>query len=587
MSARSTVWIVDDSPSDAAFASKALAASYDVTTFHDGSAVLEALHASSPPDVVVLDWIMPGISGLEVCRFIRSASAPISKVVILLVTSYRATDQVVEGFAAGANDYLSKPYAVEELEARVGALARSRSMLTRVERAEEAVGRLLALTPDPMVVTDAHGRITFANSEAEQVLGPASRLLGRPIAEVVPNLRLGDVAGQRGGVLPLPDVTIGTDVFAPTVRLTPSDFEAAAMISLRDVTKRHREESRRLDFYSIMAHDMRSPLSSMLLRTDTMLSGRRGSLNPELTADLHKMQGYVRSMVALINDFLDLAQLDGGGYHLAREPFDLVALVRGAIDEIQPAIDAAGLVIEVITPAEPLPLNGDARRFMQVVVNLLSNAVKFTAAGGRITVTVEAGPYNARLTVADTGRGIAPDVVGLLFQRYSRHTSDGTGSGLGLMIVREIVEAHGGTVEVASRLGEGSTFTLTVPREHVPGMDAQILVVDDDADVRDTLEMLLASQGYTVATAENGQIALDRLRGGESPRVIVLDMLMPVMTGPELLERMVTDARLARIPVCAISGDLSILSHAPPGTLVLQKPVQIDRLLDFVARHAS
>ena len=583
--ARSTVWVVDDSPSDAAFASKALAARHEVTTFHDGAAVLEALHRSSSPDVMVLDCIMPGISGLEVCRFVRASQGPIAKVVILLVTAKKATDHIVEGFAAGANDYLAKPYAVEELEARVSALARSRSILNRIERAEAAVGRLLALTPDPFIVTDAHGRICYSNPEAERLLGPAARLIGRPLAEVMPMLRLTDIASERGGVLPLPDIVIGDQVFAPTVRLAPSDFEAAAMISLRDVTERNHLETRRLDFYSIIAHDLRSPLSSMLLRTDRMLTGKRGVLTPELTQDLHKMQQNVRSMTALINDFLDLAQLDGGGYHLVREPIDLADLVRTAIEEIQPALDASELTVTQTMPEEPVPIEGDPRRLMQVLANLLSNAAKFTPPGGRVEVALESTPSEARLRVTDTGKGITPEVIGRLFQRYSRHSVDGTGSGLGLMIVREIVEAHGGKVGVTSPPGEGASFWIALPRRL--GASPQVLVVDDDPDVRETLEMMLQAQGYTVETAENGKIALDRMRGGINPQVIVLDMSMPVMTGPELLDHMVRDSRLARIPVCAVSGDLSILAHAPPGTLVLQKPVQVDRLLDFVARHTA
>jgi CheY-like chemotaxis protein/anti-sigma regulatory factor (Ser/Thr protein kinase) len=292
-------------------------------------------------------------------------------------------------------------------------------------------------------------------------------------------------------------------------------------------------------------------------------------------------------MSSLINDFLDLAQLDAGAYRLQREPFDVVELVRSAVDEIQPAIEAAELTIELALPETPLVLQGDQRRFNQVLTNLLSNAVKFTAPGGRITVNLDDADHQVRLAVTDTGRGIAPDVIGLLFQRYSRHATDGTGSGLGLMIVREIIEAHGGTVAVKSALGAGSTFTVVVPRHHVEGVHAQILVVDDDPDVRDTLEMLLAAQGYTVVTAVNGAIALARLRAGEHPRCIILDMSMPVMSGPELLEHLGADARLARIPVCVTSGDLSILPRAPPGTLVLQKPVQLDRLLEFVARHVD
>jgi signal transduction histidine kinase len=580
-----TVWVVDDSPSDAAHARKALESSYHVVTFEDGASVLEALHAAAPPDVLVIDWVMPGISGLEVCKFIRSTTGRVAQIAILFVTAHRATEQVVEGFAAGANDYLVKPYAIEELTARVAALARAREMLARVERAEDTVARLLTLSPDPLLVIDAHGRLSYANPEAERVLGPAPALVGRPVAEILPDLALGEIRASGGRVVALRDVVIGDQVFAPTARLAPSDFEAAATISLRNVTKHRHDEARRLDFYSIIAHDLRSPLSSLLLRTDLILGGGRGLLSAELTADLHKMQSHVRSMVSLINDFLDLAQLDGGGYRIAREPLDGAELVRTATDEIRPSIDGSGLTLVLDLPAGPFPLTGDARRLMQVLNNLLSNAAKFTPPGGTVTVGLRDLGHDAELCVTDTGRGIPHDAVDRLFLRYSRLTTERSGTGLGLMIVREIVEAHGGTVHVESELGVGSTFRVRLPRGRVAGLDAQVLVVDDDDDVRETLEMLLTSHGYTVATAENGLLALTRLRGGEIPLAMILDMSMPIMSGPEVIDQLGGDPALARIPVCVVSGDLSILPRAPPGTLVLQKPIQVDRLLEFVGRH--
>ena len=587
MSEPRRVWVVDDSDADASRARQALALDYDVETFADGAAVIERAATHPPADVIVLDWVMPGVTGLDVCRFLRASGGERARVGILLLSGHRESADVVEGLEAGANDYLTKPYADDELRARVGSLVRSRGLLERVEQSEDSVRTLLTQSPDALVVLDAHGKLTFANPEAEHVLGNSTAaLLGRPLTELVPDLQLSRVREANGRVCALPDVTIGDRVFAPVARLLSADFAAAATVALRDVTEQRRLESRRLDFYSIIAHDLRSPLAAMLLRTDLILNGQRGVLSAELTADMRKMERNMRSMVSLINDFLDMARLEGSAYQLQREHVDTSSLVASVVDDIRPLLDESGLAIDVDVPPEALMVAGDRPRLVQVVTNLLSNAVKFTPRGGLIGVTVTRGGRNVILRVSDTGRGIAPDLVPHLFQRYSRATGPGpgSGSGLGLMIVREIVEAHGGTVSVESELGRGTTFTVRLP-QRAPSAGKQILVVDDDVDMRESLQFLFESQGYTVDTAQNGLEALERLQAGQVPDVMVLDLSMPVMTGVELLARLGDDARWARLPVCVMSADLSVLPAAPVGSLVMQKPMQVDRVLEFMARH--
>jgi len=591
---RRTVWIADDSRLDADRACAILAQDYDVSVFNDGSAVLERIAAGRPPDVLVLDWMMPGISGLEVTRFLRAQPPPRARVAILLLTALRASDQIAAGLGAGANDYLSKPYAEEELRARVAALIQSQHLLERVEAAEDMVRRLLVQTPDALIVVDAHGKISYVNPEAEGLIGlPVVALVGRPLTEVVPGLQVMQLADRVSPVVGLPDVEIGAQVFAPTVRFLSSDFAASTSIALRNVTERRRIESRRLDFYSIIAHDLRSPLSSVLLRTDLILRGGRGDVPPALTADIRKIDQNMRSMVSLINDFLDLARLEGGGYRLDAEELDLAALVAATVDDIRPLAEESGIRIDTDLPATgELLLAGDRRRLIQVITNLLSNAIKFTPADGRVGVFVCRRGAEFELRVTDTGRGIPADVLPLLFQRYTRAPegrSPVAGTGLGLMIVREIVEAHRGRVEAQSQPGAGATFTVRLPVNAAgwASTHGKVLVVDDHEDVRDSLLFVLEKAGYTVDTAVNGRDALNKLSEGPTPRLVVLDVSMPVMSGPELVEAMKRDDRLSRVPVCIMSGNLAALGFAPPGALVLQKPIQVDRLLDYLGKLAA
>ncbi len=584
--AQRTVWIVDDSPLEADRARRVLERYYDVRCFGDGESVVEALRQRRRPDVLVLDWVLPGLTGADVCRFARSFSGhdPMS---ILIVTA-SGRDQVAEGLAAGANDYLAKPYTDEELLARSAALVRASELAERVEQAEETVRKLLTHTPDGIIVVDVEGRLIYANAEAERLLGkPFSSVSGRPVTELLPGLDVGRADGR--GIQTLPDVSVGGEIFSPLARRLPADLAHATTIALRNVTERRQIENRRLDFYSIIAHELRSPLSAVLLRTDLILRGRRGILPAELITDIRKIETNVRSMVALINDFLDLARLEGSSYNLDREDVDLGALVAATADDVRPLVEESRLTLEVSVGDRPLEVAGDRRRIVQVLTNLLSNAIKFTPPGGVVRVGARAlSDDQIEVRISDTGQGIAPEDIPHLFERYSRARSATAvaGTGLGLMIVREIVEAHGGTVGVDSAPGRGTTFWVRLPpatRSRRPG---PVLVVDDDVEIRDSLRFLLESEGYEVELATNGREALERLAQSPPPGVMFLDLSMPVVTGVEVIEALRREKRLEALPICVMSADLSVLRDRPPGALILQKPISITKVLEYVAQHA-
>ena len=586
---RRTVWIVDDSPLDGERAREVLAADYAVELFEDGSSMLERF-AEGAPDVLVLDWVLPGLSGLELCQFIRSREGSIAQVSVLLLTAHHETEQVVQALDAGANDYLRKPYDDNELRARVGALMRGKAMLERVEQAERNVRALLSNAPDALLAVDAAGVVAFANAEAERAFGNGRSLTGKRVAALLPDLRLDTLRlGGSEALLPLPDVRVGDRIFSPTIRALPRDFAATRTISLRDVTAARHNEARRLDFYSIIAHDLRSPLSAMMLRTASMLSGRRGLLSASVTDDIRKIDSNVRSMVALINDFLDLARLEGAGYKLDKEPVDVNALVRVTVDDVRLLAEESQLTVDVALSDDRIEIPGDRRRLAQVMTNLLSNAIKFTPSGGKVTARVRLNVDSVELSVEDTGRGIEEAALPTLFERYTRvidpqhHVA---GTGLGLMIVREIVEAHGGSVVVRSKPGHGSTFSVKLPRVFSRSTAASyILMADDDADVRESLLFLLEAEGYRCIAVADGQAALDQL-AAEPPCAVLLDLMMPKVIGWDVLDRIRADVRHQALPVCIMSASVEKTTRYP-GVSILEKPIAVDRLLSFVREHCA
>jgi two-component system phosphate regulon sensor histidine kinase PhoR len=460
--------VVDDSALDAERVRQALAPHYAVEVMGDGSEVLERLATRAAPDLLVLDWVMPGMTGVEVCRFLRSPGAGLPGLPVLLLTAQRDVQQIVEGMEAGANDYLAKPFAPEELLARVGALLRTRELLERAERAEGEVRALMAGAPDALFVVDAQGCVVYANEEGLSLVGrTASAALGARLEALLPGLSLRNISVAPGeSLLPLPDVQVGARVYSPKVRVLPSDTAARTTVALRDVTDRREAELRRLDFYSVIAHDLRTPLTALLMRLEMSFRGKHGVLPATLVADLRKMDGNVRSLVAMINDFLDLARLEGVGHRIDREPVDLAALVHETLEEFRPLLDAHQLAATTDTPGAGVHVLGDRKRLAQVLSNLLGNAIKFTPPGGSVAVRVRTRDGYVQACVEDSGPGIAPEHLPTLFDRFTRvpsHEQVG-GSGLGLMIVREIIHAHGGEVGVDSELGKGSQFWFRLPR---------------------------------------------------------------------------------------------------------------------------
>jgi signal transduction histidine kinase len=469
---KARVWVVDDSPLDADRARRALAAQYEVDFFSDGSAMLEQLAGHRRPDVLVLDWVMPGITGIEVCRFLRGGGEMARpQLPILLLTMQSETQQIAEGLAAGANDYLIKPYADLELRARIDSLMRWSSLLERAQNAEASVLQLLENTPDALIGVDRAYRVTFTNFVAQRALDkPGHAMLDRPVFELLPALTADHLKLAAINDTALSDISIGDQIFSPTVRFLPSQADGGVTIALRNVTTRRRDEARRLDFYSIIAHDLRSPLNAMLLRTEMLLRGHRGVLAAEVVGDLRKMDGHMRRLVALINDFLDFARMEEAAHRMERARVDLADVIAQIVDDFKPLVENTGQTIRVDIDIERhgLVTLGDRRRLQQVVANLAANAIKFAPPQGTIVIGAKIVGPSCEISVADDGPGIPAEVVPQLFQRYVRGPSqqgaESGGTGLGLLIVREIVEAHGGSVGVDSQPGRGSRFWFRLPR---------------------------------------------------------------------------------------------------------------------------
>jgi signal transduction histidine kinase len=469
-----TIWIVDDSATDAERVCRLLKKfNYNVEVIHNGAIALERLAAGAEPDLILLDWIMPEISGIEVCKYIRASHSKNSTIPILLLTAQHGVEEITEAFSCGANDYISKPFVDEELIARVNALLQSKHLFERAEQAEADVRALLTNAPDPIFVVDAQGKITFANKEGLEIfILPSQDIIGQQFETLIKGITLQTISVGKGeAILPIPDVRVNDKIFSPSIRVLPSDNASTTTVVLRDVTARRITETRRLDFYSMIAHDLRTPLTSVLLRLQLALRGKNGILPPKHIYDLQKSESTLRSLAGMINDFLELARFEGIGYKIEASPVDLGELARETMEDYTPLLEKSNLTWTSTGLDSEEFILGDRRRISQVLSNLIGNAIKFTPEGGSIHTALLSSENYIEMSIKDTGRGIPQEEIPTLFERFTRATEtpgDSIGTGLGLMIVREIIEAHGGIIGVDTEVGLGSRFWFRIPKEQLP-----------------------------------------------------------------------------------------------------------------------
>jgi signal transduction histidine kinase len=492
------ILVVEDDPNVRDMLSLLLGTRWTVRTAPDAAAAL-ALVKQTPPDLVISDVRMPQIDGITLLRRLRDEPGT-RDIPVILVSGRAGEQETIAGLEAGADDFLVKPFSARELLVRVQTRLEVTAMRRRNAQQEAALDimrrhtgwteRLLDSLPVPLLLLEpGEAQILFANRATMAMFGP--RLTrGRPLHEFV-NFRLPDEEG--GGVMPAEELApsssgarlqgrrlvcdgpLGKVWLMADSDLVPQihDHRPVAVLTLRDISPlvRHEEELRRTvhlreEFLSIASHELRTPITTLGLQTEVLL---RGHGQHAVSDDLRRKLGVIRNQVLrldqLVSVLLDVSRLMAGRLVLSPDNVDLVIVVTEAVDLVRDSAEQAGCAINV-RGAPSIPGRWDKLRLGQVVTNLLSNAIKF-GHGQPIDVGVEHLGDRARLTVTDRGVGIPLDAQERIFKRFERASSERhfPGLGLGLWITKEIIEACGGSIRVASQPGQGACFTVELPRE--------------------------------------------------------------------------------------------------------------------------
>ncbi len=447
-----------------------------------------------------------------------------------------------------------------------------------VESQRQRLATTIESLGDGLVICDARDIVSAMNPRGRQL---------------VSQLRPGIPAHGPGSPLPpiqealAGEVTIGHDgvsIAVTAARLAGTD--GGSVWTLRDITERARLEQAKSDFVATASHELRSPLTSIKGFIELLQTTENQNLTARQLDFIHIALQSTDRLVDLVNDLLDVARIESGQFEIQPRSCDLRATVEEVAALMAPRVadKQQRLLVEIAEPRAAAL--ADPARVRQIITNLVTNAHLYTPEHGTITLRLEGDARSTRLVVADSGRGMSPDDTRRVFDRFYRGASDerrSPGTGLGLPIVKSLVDLHGGSIEVRSAVGQGTTFTISLPSAPSGGPSAaatplaarRVLIVDDEPALAALIAQQLSPLGVQSVQVNSGTDALARLRS-EHFDAMTLDVLMPGMNGFDVLEAVRADPRLASLPVIFVSVS-STLSQLD-GEWAVSKPIDRQRL---------
>jgi PAS domain S-box-containing protein len=627
---RPRILLADDNADMRDYIARLLAGPYEVTAVADGRAAFQAAQQQAP-DLILADVMMPGLDGFGLLQALRAD--PRTAVVPVLILSARAGEEArVEGLQAGADDYLTKPFGARELLARVQAhlaLARRRQDAHEALRQSEERFRQLAENINEVFwMTDPETtRLLYISPAYERVWGRSCQSLyedprsfmdaihpedrERVRIDVLEKQSRGEQTDKEYRVV-RPDGSIRwvRDRAFPVKNAVGEFYRLVGIID--DFTARKEAEEalkdanrRKDEFLATLAHELRNPLAP--IRNGAQVLRMKDLADPELREARDMIDRQVRQMVRLIDDLLDISRITLGKLQLRKERIELGAVLQSAVEASRPLIDTQGHELTVTVAHEPVILEADPIRLAQVFANLLNNAAKYTEKGGHIWLTAERQDSAVVVSVRDTGIGIAANHLPGLFEMFSQvapalERSQG-GLGIGLALVRGLVELHGGSTRARSAgPGRGSEFLVRLPVLDTPsragpepgadgeqlrtGPKCRILVADDLRDSADSLALVLRLAGHDVRTAHNGLEAV-QAAATFRPEVVLLDIGMPKMNGYEAARHIREQPWGKGVVLVALTGwgqeEDRRRSREAGFDQHLTKPVELDALQQLLA----
>jgi len=429
-------------------------------------------------DILLLDLMMPGMSGFDVLTDVKAHHPD---TVVIVITGYATLEHSVETMKKGAFDFLPKPFSPQELRVIICKAIEFIRTLQDIATEKSRMRVMINTLTEGVLTTDNQKRIALANPAFLKMIGcRKTAIIGHNITEFITDPKLLEVIDRA---VHQPENTFseiteeiiipkGKDEIIIGIRCIPFqdrlNRNLGSITVFHDITDLKKINQMKSDFVSMVAHEIKSPLNSVLMQLNVVLDGLAGALTEKQKEILKRVSDRINSVTQLSSELLDLSKIESGLINQDREELNLIELIKGQVEGYREKAEAESIHLSIKDSAKEVYMMGNRMNIEEVVSNLISNAIRYSPNGGEILVWTDEKSDCLAIKVSDTGLGIPAKDLDHIFDRFYRVKNEKTryinGTGLGLAIVKNIVEAHHGTIQVDSTEGKGACFSVIFPK---------------------------------------------------------------------------------------------------------------------------
>ena len=430
-------------------------------------------------DVILLDLMMPGLSGFDVLSHVKALHPDTS---IIVITGYATIENSIEAMKKGAFDFIPKPFSPDQLRVVVSKAIEHTGALKDIANEKSRMRVLINLLANGVMVADAEKKVVLANPAFMKIMGfQGDDIIGRPITVLIKNEQLQQMIESALSMTEdvLTELTEELDIGEDgedkkavyVVKCRPFRDRVGRNLGtitvLSDITYLKEINQRKSDFVSMVAHEIRSPMNSVMAQIKVIQDGLAGDVTQKQGEILGRASEKINGLVSLSSELLNMASREAGLVALEKTECDMTEVLKDQVDFHQPKAQAKGIQLKLDLLPDLPPVLANKQNMEEVLSNLIANAINYTPGKGKITVSARPKKHHLCISVSDTGLGIAEEELVRIFDRFYRVKNEKTryiiGTGLGLPIVKSIVEAHDGMIRVESTPDHGSTFVVYLP----------------------------------------------------------------------------------------------------------------------------
>ena len=450
---------------------------FEVAVAENGEAGMKMIEQNHF-DIILLDLMMPGISGLEVLPYLKS-NHPYS--VVIVITGYATLEHSIEAMKKGAFDFIPKPFEPKDLRIVIAKAVEFISTLQDIAKEKSRMGVLVHQLTGGVMATDTQKKIALANPAFLKMIDYFGQdVIGQPVTGIVRNEKIEKMIDEA---LAMPseefsdfteEMELGKNILS--VRCIPFrdrlNRNLGTITVMNDITALKKIDQLKTDFVNMVAHEIRSPLNSIAMQLKVILDGLAGSVTDKQKEILDRASQKINALSNLSTELLDLASIESGLITQEKEKFHIRSLLEDQVAFFQQSAAAKGISLELDALPDLPPILANKSNIEEVFSNLITNAIKYSPENGKITILAVTVKTHLCVSVSDTGFGIPAEDLPKIFDRFYRVKNEKTryitGTGLGLPIVKSILEAHNGKIKVESEPDKGSTFYVYLPLDINP-----------------------------------------------------------------------------------------------------------------------